>query len=281
MPNKPLPMTMQEAKERGWDEIDIVVVTGDAYVDHPSFGSSIIGRVLENAGYRVGIIAMPEKDSPEAMQVFGLPKLFFAVSSGNIDSMVANYTAFKKFRSDDPYAPGGEAGHRPDRALINYCNSVRRAYKGVPLAIGGIEASMRRIPHYDFWSNKVRRSILLDTRADILAFGMAEEQILEIARRYKNDRALTGKTTGQRGGRRHVFQAGCAAPKFCHQVLLEFLHGRFTHRCDQWFELAKTQLADFASRFREDGGKAEIARDGGADAGGDHAAAHIAEKRTA
>jgi uncharacterized radical SAM protein YgiQ len=184
-----LPVTMREARARGWDGIDIVLITGDAYVDHPAFGIAVIGRVLEAQGYRVGIIAMPDWNNPDAVQVFGRPRLFFGVSSGNVDSMLARYTAFKRYRHDDPYAPGGRAGRKPERALLTYCNLIKAAYKDTPLVIGGVEASMRRVAHYDFWSNTVRRSILEDSRADILLYGMGEHAIIKIARRLEQ-RAL-------------------------------------------------------------------------------------------
>lgn len=187
-----LPISARDMRDRGWDQIDIVLVTGDAYVDHPSFGTSVIGRVLEAGGYRVGIIAMPDWRDPASMTVFGKPRLFFGVSSGNVDSMIARYTAFKKVRNDDPYVPGGEGGGRPDRAVIAYCNLIKRMYKDVPIVLGGIEASMRRMVHYDFWSDKVRRSILLDTRASILVYGMAETVVDTIAKRIAAGETLSG-----------------------------------------------------------------------------------------
>lgn len=187
-----LPTTEKEMKARGWDEVDVVLVSGDAYVDHPAFGTAVIGRQLEAAGFRVGIIAMPDYKTAESMKVFGRPRLFFGISSGNVDSMVSRYTAFKKVRNDDPYAPGGQAGHKPDRALTVYANLVKQAYKGVPLVIGGLEASMRRLVHYDFWNNSVRRSIIEDTRADLLVYGMGDGQIEEAARRLNNQENLEG-----------------------------------------------------------------------------------------
>ncbi|OQX84615.1 YgiQ family radical SAM protein [candidate division KSB1 bacterium 4484_87] len=187
-----LPMSREEMELRGWDELDIILVTGDAYVDHPSFGIAIIGRVLEKAGFRVGIIAMPDYKNPQSMTVLGKPRLFFGVSSGNVDSMVSNFTSFKMRRHDDPYAPGGVAGHRPNRAVIVYSNLVKQVYKDVPIVIGGIEASMRRMVHYDFWSDKLRRSILLDSRADILVYGMGEKAVTEIALRLASGKNLSG-----------------------------------------------------------------------------------------
>ena len=180
---KALPMTMAEARERGWDELDIVFVTGDAYIDHPSFASAILGRVLEAAGFRVGIVSQPDWQTCDAWRTFGKPRLFFAISAGNMDSMINHYTANRKVRNDDAYSPGGRIGLRPDRATLGYCQRAREAYPGVPVIAGGVEASLRRLAHYDYWSDKVRRSILLDAKADLVAFGMGEESILEIARR--------------------------------------------------------------------------------------------------
>ena len=177
------PIDMQQVRERGWDEVDFVYVSGDAYVDHPSFGASIICRVLESRGYRVAFLAQPDWRKNDDFIRFGRPRLGFMVSSGNIDSMVAHYTAAKKHRSDDAYSPGGKSGKRPDRAVIVYCNKIREIYGDVPIIIGGLEASLRRFAHYDYWDNKVRRSILLDSQADILSYGMGEKQTIEIADR--------------------------------------------------------------------------------------------------
>ncbi len=176
-------MSPAEMKERGWDGVDVVFVTGDAYVDHPSFAMGILGRVLEAAGFRVGIVSQPDWESCEDWRRFGRPRLFFAISAGNMDSMINHYTANRKVRNDDAYSPGGRIGMRPDRATLAYCQRAREAYKGVPVIAGGVEASLRRLGHYDFWSDKVRRSILLDCKADLLAFGMGEDAIVEIARR--------------------------------------------------------------------------------------------------
>lgn len=187
-----LPLTRADAARRGWKELDIVIVTGDAYVDHPSFGAAVIGRVLERQGYRVGIIAMPDWRDPASMTIFGRPRLFFGVTSGNVDSMLARFTAFKKIRNDDPYCPGGVGGIKPEQAVIKYCNAIKAVYKDVSIVIGGIEASMRRIAHYDYASDKLRRSILEDTRADILAYGMAESAVVEIARRLAAGEGLDG-----------------------------------------------------------------------------------------
>ena len=176
-----LPITKKEIDALGWDRPDFVYVCGDAYVDHPSFGAAIISRVLENASFRVAILAQPDYTTAEAFKEFGKPRLGFLVSAGNIDSMVAHYTAAKKKRSSDYYSPGGKAGKRPDRATIVYCNRIREAYGDVPIIIGGLEASLRRFAHYDYWSGNVRRSILVDSRADILTYGMGENILLRIA----------------------------------------------------------------------------------------------------
>ncbi len=181
MTNGFLPLTKQEMQERGWDRPDFVYVTGDAYVDHPSFGVAILSRLLEQAGYRVAILSQPDYKSCEAFRTFGRPRLGFLVTAGNIDSMVAHYTAAKKKRTYDYYSPGGKAGLRPDRATIVYCNRIREAYGDIPLIIGGLEASLRRFAHYDYWSGNVRRSILVDSRADLLAYGMGENILLRIA----------------------------------------------------------------------------------------------------
>ncbi len=176
-----LPISREDMQKRGWDSADFVYVTGDAYVDHPSFGVAIISRVLENAGFRVAILSQPNWKSTKDFKRFGKPRLGFLVTSGNIDSMVAHYTASKKKRSYDYYSPGGKTGLRPDRAVIVYCNMIRQAYGDVPIILGGLEASLRRCAHYDYWNNKVRRSILVDSRADILTYGMGENILLRIA----------------------------------------------------------------------------------------------------
>ena len=188
---RPLPMTMAEARERGWDELDVVFITGDAYIDHPSFAMAILGRVLEAAGYRVGIVSQPDWRKVDDWRRFGRPRLFFAISAGNMDSMINHYTANRKVRNDDAYSPGGRIGLRPDRATLSYCQRAREAFPGVPVIAGGVEASLRRLAHYDYWSDKVRKSILLDCKADLLVFGMGEEGIVEVARRL--DRGETVK----------------------------------------------------------------------------------------
>jgi uncharacterized radical SAM protein YgiQ len=178
-----LPMSRAEMDELGWDSCDIIIVTGDAYVDHPSFGMAVIGRSLEAQGFRVGIIAQPDWTSPEDFMALGKPNLFFGVTSGNMDSMVNRYTADRKIRSNDAYSPNGEGNTRPDRAVIVYAQRCREAYKETPVIIGGIEASLRRIAHYDYWSDNVRRSVLMDSKADLLVYGNGERQIVEIAHR--------------------------------------------------------------------------------------------------
>ena len=178
-----LPMSRAEMDELGWDSCDIIIVTGDAYVDHPSFGMAIVGRVLEAQGFRVGIIAQPDWHSTRDFMKLGRPNLFFGITGGNMDSMVNRYTSDRRIRSDDAYTPHGVAGARPDRCVIVYSQRAREAYKDVPVVIGGIEASLRRIAHYDYWSEKVRRSVLMDAKADLLVFGNAERQICEIAHR--------------------------------------------------------------------------------------------------
>lgn len=178
-----LPMSRKEMDALGWDSCDIVLVTGDAYVDHPSFGMAVIGRVLEAQGFRVGIIAQPDWQSAEPFQALGKPNLFWGVTAGNMDSMINRYTADRKTRSDDAYTPGDVAGKRPDRAAIVYSQRCREAYKDVPVVLGGIEGSLRRIAHYDYWSDKVRHSVVLDAKCDILLYGNAERAIVEIAHR--------------------------------------------------------------------------------------------------
>ena len=176
-----LPVSRKEMKERGWDQVDFVYISGDAYVDHPSFGHAIITRLLESRGYRVGIIAQPDWKSPDSVTVFGEPRLGFLVSAGNMDSMVNHYSVSKKRRKTDAYTPGGVMGKRPDYACVVYGNLIRQTYKKTPVILGGIEASLRRMAHYDYWSDKLKRSLLLDSGADILSYGMGEHSIIEIA----------------------------------------------------------------------------------------------------
>ena len=184
-----LPMTREEA---GDEPLDVILVSGDAYVDHSSFGVALIGRWLEAHGFRVGVISQPAWDRPDAFAILGRPRLFFGVTSGNMDSMVNHYTASRRIRTDDAYSPGGEAGLRPDRACIAYANRIRQAFPGVPIVLGGIEASLRRLAHYDYWQDKMRRSILLDAKADLLVHGMGERAVVSIARRL-----AAGKTIAE------------------------------------------------------------------------------------
>ena len=183
-------MTPAEMKRLGWDEPDVLLVTGDAYVDHPSFGMALLGRWLAAHGFRVAICAQPRWDNADDIARLGRPRLFAGVTAGALDSMLAHYTAFRKKRHDDAYTPGGRTGARPNRATIVYTSLVRHAFPGLPVVIGGIEASMRRATHYDFWSDSIRRSILFDSKADLLIYGMAERAILEAARRLRSADAI-------------------------------------------------------------------------------------------
>lgn len=192
--NQFLPVSKQDMKDRNWDEVDFVYISGDAYVDHPSFGAAIITRVLENAGYKVGFISQPDWKSNTDFTVFGKPRLAFFVSSGNIDSMVAHYTVAKKRRNTDAYSAGGKIGLRPDRAVIVYCKKIREIYGDVPIIIGGLEASLRRFAHYDYWDDKIRPSILFDSTADLISFGMGEKQTVEIANRLNNGEDIKALT---------------------------------------------------------------------------------------
>jgi uncharacterized radical SAM protein YgiQ len=193
-----LPMARAEMDALGWDSCDIILVTGDAYVDHPSFGMALVGRVLEAQGFRVGIVSQPDWRSAAAFQALGKPNLFFGITAGNMDSMVNRYTSDRRIRSDDAYTPGGEGGKRPDRSVIVYAQRAREAYPDAPIIIGSIEASLRRIAHYDYWSEKVRRSVLLDAKADMLVYGNAERQICEIAHRLAAGEPI-GSVTDVRG----------------------------------------------------------------------------------
>src|SRR5215471_9120742 len=170
---------------RGWHELDVLIVTGDAYVDHPAFGPILVARFLEGRGYKVGIVAQPRWDSPADVARMGRPRLFVGISAGNLDSMLNKLTAQKKVRSEDQYSPGGAPNMRPNRASIVYANLCRQAFPGVSIVLGGIEASLRRIAHYDYWSDQVRRSILLDAKADLLIFGMGERPVWEVADRLR------------------------------------------------------------------------------------------------
>ena len=185
-----LPTSREEMDQLGWDSCDIIIVTGDAYVDHPSFGMAIIGRLLESQGFRVGIIPQPLHTDVSSFKALGRPNFFFGITAGNMDSMINHYTADKKIRRDDAYSPNGEAKLRPDRASIIYSQRCREAFKNIPIVLGGIEASLRRIAHYDYWQDKVRRSILVDAKADILLYGNAERAIVEIAHHFSQNKPL-------------------------------------------------------------------------------------------
>jgi uncharacterized radical SAM protein YgiQ len=187
-----IPLNASMMTALGWSAVDVVLITGDAFVDHPAFGAAVIARVLLAEGFKVGVIARPDWKNPSALNVFGRPRLFAGVTSGNLDSMLARYTAFGKVRNDDPWAPDNQAGGRPERATLVYANLARAAWPGVPLVLGGIEASMRRFPHYDFREAKLRRSIALDARADLLVYGSGEEQTVQAARRLSEGRPLDG-----------------------------------------------------------------------------------------
>lgn len=192
--NNFLPISVQDCKDRGWNSVDFVYITGDSYVDHPSFGVSIISRVLENAGYKVAILSQPNWHNDNDFKRFGSPRLGFLITSGNIDSMVAHYTASKKKRHDDAYTAGGKAGKRPDRAVTVYSNIVRRLYPESPIILGGLEASLRRFAHYDYWANEIKPSVLIDSKADLLIYGMGEKQIVEIADRLNNGESISDLT---------------------------------------------------------------------------------------
>jgi uncharacterized radical SAM protein YgiQ len=185
-----LPMTIEQARSRGWNELDVIFISGDAYIDHPSFGVPLLARWLEKHGFRVGIIAQPDWRSKEPFMTLGKPRLFFAVSAGAMDSMVSHYTPARKLRHDDAYTPGNAHGARPNRAILIYSTRLKEAYRDVPVIIGGIEASLRRFAHYDFWEDKVRRSILFDAKADLLIYGMGERSLLEVAGRMQKGESL-------------------------------------------------------------------------------------------
>jgi len=196
-PNKFLPTTKEEMNQRGWDELDVILITGDAYIDSPFMGIAVVGRILEDIGLRVGIIGQPDVNSDVDVKRLGEPKLFWGVSGGSIDSMVSNYTATKKFRNSDDYTPGGKNNKRPDRATLVYTNLIRRYFKGtVPIVLGGIEASLRRLTHYDYWTNKLRKPILFDTKADYMVYGMGEQAIIDFRKLSKRgERPKNNKRT--------------------------------------------------------------------------------------
>jgi uncharacterized radical SAM protein YgiQ len=206
--SQPLPTSRAEMEARGWDAVDVVLVSGDAYVDHPSFANGLIARLLEAAGFRVAVLAQPDWSSCEPWRQFGRPRLCFGVSAGNMDSMINHYTANRKVRNDDAYSPDGAIGRRPDRATLAYCQRSREAFPGVPVVAGGVEASLRRLAHYDYWSDTVRRSILLDAKADLVAFGMGERTVLEIVRALDS-----GRTVKELRGLRGVaYRLGASEP---------------------------------------------------------------------
>ncbi|MEJ2700000.1 MAG: YgiQ family radical SAM protein, partial [Desulfuromonadales bacterium] len=236
-------MSRPEMLARGWDELDILLVSGDAYVDHPAFGVPLLGRMLEAAGYRVGILAQPDWQNPEALRCMGRPRLFAAVSAGAMDSMVNHYTAAKKIRRNDAYTPGGRAGTRPNRAVIAYTGALKGAFKGIPVLIGGIEASLRRLAHYDYWDDRVRRSILIDSKADLLVFGMGESPLLEIARRAAAGESLSA----MRGVRGTAFIAN--EPPGGHVVLPPFeTVAKDPEAYNEAFRAASLETSPFSGR---------------------------------
>lgn len=192
--NRFLPTSQSEMAQRGWDELDVLFIAGDAYVDHPAFGTPLLARLLEAEGFRVGILAQPDWRNPEALKIMGRPRLFAAISAGAMDSMVNHYTAAKKVRNDDAYTPGNRAGARPNRAVIAYTAAIKGAFKGLPTVIGGIEASLRRLAHYDYWDDRVRRSVLVDAKADLLLYGMAETALMELAHRLAGGESISTLT---------------------------------------------------------------------------------------
>jgi uncharacterized radical SAM protein YgiQ len=222
-----LPATRQEMEARGWDCVDVVFVTGDAYVDHPAFAAGILSRVLEAAGFRVAVLSQPDWRSAAPWRQFGRPRLFFGISAGNMDSMINHYTANKKVRNDDAYSPGGQIGLRPDRATIPYCQRAREAFPGVPVIAGGVEASLRRLAHYDYWSDTVRRAIMLDAKADLVVFGMGEHQIVNIARRLaagetvKDLRDMRGVAYALGASESQTIPAGAIVLPSCEEVIAD------------------------------------------------------------
>jgi len=232
---------MQEMRGAGVSQLDIVLVSGDAYVDHPSFAAAMIGRALQAQGFSVGIIAQPDWKSPDDFRRLGPPRLFFGVTAGNVDSMLAHYTVARKLRRNDAYSPGGAAGRRPNRATIVYSNCTREAFPQVPIVVGGIEASLRRLAHYDFWQNKVRRSILLDAKADLLVYGMGEAQIIEIAKRLDQGQRIEqlddvrGTVFQRRRSEYDLPQSALAIPSYeeCAAEPMKFAQAFKTIYCEQ------------------------------------------------
>ena len=203
--NKFLPICKKDMEERGWEQLDFVYISGDAYVDHPSFGHAIITRLLEAHGFKVGIIAQPDWKDKNSITILGEPRLGFLVSAGNMDSMVNHYSVSKKHRRTDAYTPGGVMGKRPDYAAVVYSNLIRQVYKKTPIILGGIEASLRRLAHYDYWSDKLKRSILLDSGADLISYGMGEHSIIEIAEALAVLRSVISHLSLERFIRRRVW----------------------------------------------------------------------------
>ena len=189
-----LPISRADMEKRGWEQCDFVYVIGDAYVDHPTFGHAIISRVLENAGFKVGIISQPDWKNPNSIKILGEPRLGFLVMGGNMDSMVNHYSVSKKRRKTDAFTPGGVMGKRPDHAAVVYCNLIRRSYPHKPIVVGGIEASLRRLAHYDYWGDEMKRSLLLDAQADLLLYGMGERSILQVAEALDSGLAISDLT---------------------------------------------------------------------------------------
>ena len=207
-----LPTTKKEAERRGWNELDVILFSGDAYVDHPSFGAAVIGRILENEGLKVAIVPQPNwRDDLRDFKKFGRPGLFFAVTAGNMDSMVNHYTANKRLRSDDAFSPNGKAGFRPDYASIVYSNILKRLFPHVPVVVGGVEASLRRLVHYDYWSERLKPGILIDSKADLLVYGMGEKSIRRIVRLLKKGAPLTSLKTIH--GTAYLLDKGNVLPK--------------------------------------------------------------------
>jgi len=213
-----LPMSREEMDALGWDSCDVIIVTGDAYVDHPSFAMALVGRVLEAQGFRVGVIAQPDWTSAIDFEALGPPNLSFGITAGNMDSMVNRYTADRRPRSDDAYTPGGKSGRRPDRSVLVYAHRVREAYPSIPIVLGGIEASLRRLAHYDYWSDKVRRSVLLDAKADLLLYGNAERALVALAHRLARGEAIS--TITDLRGTAFARSAACA-PERCGRAVID------------------------------------------------------------
>ena len=251
-----LPTSRAEMDQLGWDSCDIVLVTGDAYVDHPSFGMAVIGRMLESQGFRVGIIAQPEWQSAAAFQVLGKPNLFWGVTAGNMDSMINRYTADRKIRSDDAYTPGDVGGKRPDRAAIVYSQRCREAFKDVPIVLGGIEGSLRRIAHYDYWSDKVRRSIVVDAKCDLLLYGNAERAIVEIAHRLAAREPVQDITDVR--GTAFVRRSGDASAQGWLQIDSSSVDapGRMESHVNPYLTTSEQAAGQGASCAKEDGGDA-------------------------